>query len=175
MFSSPATSQCQQIPNFNAFVFGQLKLSDNNYFMIGYDALSPYSLHFYKHTFGNTFPDWSLKMLWPSGTWSAHESESLLVSSTIYSFFPYGSTFNVYMAVISLSNGSVSSRYKSSTYLSDLYIWGSGVSGDYIVACVGSSVSFYLLMFNKATNEFTIKIPYNTAIYRIGLEATTNR
>ena len=175
LFSSPTTSQWQQIPNFNAYVYGQLKLSDNNYFMIGYDPLSPYSLHFYRHTFGNSSPDWSLKMLWPSGTWSTFVSESLLISSSIYTFFPYGSSFYIYMAVISLSNGSVSSRYKSSIYCTNPYIWGSGVSEDYIVASIECSSWFYLLIFNKATNEFNIKIPYNTAIYKIELETATNR
>ena len=155
MFSSPSSSGCQQISNFNGYAWGQLKISDSSMFMLGVDPSSPYQLHLYKHTFGGTSPDWSLKLSWPSGTWTIIESESLLISSTIYSFFPYGSSPQyVYMAVISLSDGTVSNRYKSS--ISWTYVYGSGVNGDWIAASVYWSSS-HLLMFNRATSLFDIK------------------
>ena len=155
MFSSSSNSGCQQISNFNTFSNGELKISDSSMFVLGIDPSSPYQLHLYKHTFGNTSPDWSLKLSWPSGTWTEGYSESLLISSSIYTFFPYGSsTQYVYMAVISISDGSVSNRYKSS--VSCTAVIGSGVSGNYIVASVRWPSS-YLLMFNKATNLFDIR------------------
>ena len=115
LFSSPSSSGCQQISNFLNFADGVLKISDSSMFMLGTDPFSPYQLHLYKHTFGGTSPDWSLKLSWPSGTWTTYYSESLLISSIIYSFFIYGSTSQyVYMVAISLSDGTVSNRHKSS-------------------------------------------------------------
>ena len=169
MFSSPSSSGCQQISNFNVFVYGLLKISDSSMFMLGSDPSSPYQLHLYKHTFGGTSPDWSLKLSWPSGTWTTFESESLLISSSIYTLFPYGSSPQyAYMAVISVSDGTVSNRYKSS--ISCTYVRGSGVNGDYIAASVVWS-SYYLLMYNRATNLFDVKY-FSGALYGIGLDTT---
>ena len=170
MFSSPSSSGCQQIFNFYQHAYGQLKISDSSMFMFGSDPSSPYQLHLYKHTFGGTSPDWSRKLLWPSGTWDIIYSESLLISSSIYTFFAYGSsTIYVYMAMISVSDGAVSNRYKSS--LSCSAVWGSGVSGDYIAASVTWS-SDYLLMFNRAANLFDIKSFSGTYLRGIGLDTT---
>ena len=168
MFSFPSSSGCQQISNFNQYAWGQLKISDSSTFMLGVDPSSPYQLHLYKHTFGGTSPDWNLKLSWPSGTWSTSNSESLLISSSIYTLFAYGSTQYVYMAVISVSDGTVSNRYKSS--ISCTYVRGSAVSGDYIVASVQWS-SYYLLMLNRATNLFDIK-SFSGNLLGIGLDTT---
>ena len=169
---SPSTSQCQEISNFYQYAYGQLKLSDTTLFMLGYDP-SSYNLHLYKHTFGNTSPDWSLKQLWISGSWAESLSESVLVSSSIYTFFSYGSTQYAYMAVISISDGSVSTRYKSSDSCDNIYIYGSGVSGNYIAVNLRCS-SYHLLMFNVATNLFIIKA-FSGDLKGIGLEPITNR
>ena len=169
MFSSPSSSGCQQIPNFYRYAWGQLKISDFSMFMLGVDPSSPYQLHLYKHTFGGTSPDWSLKLSWPSGTWTTNNSESLLISSSIYTFFAYGSTQYVYMVVISVSDGTVSNRYKSS--ISCTQVWGSAVNGDYIVAAVKLTSTYSLLMFNKATNLFDIK-SFSGNLYEIGLDTT---
>ena len=168
MISSPSSSGCQQISNFNIYAYGQFKISDSSMFMLGSDPIT-YDLHLYKHTFSRTSPDWSLKLSWPSATWTLYASESLLVSSTIYTFFAYGSPQYVYMAVISVSDGTVSNRYKSST--SCTYALGSGVGGDYIAASVQWSSPYYLLMFNRATNLFDIK-SFSGGLYGIGLDTT---
>ena len=168
MFSSPSSSGCQQIFNFYQYAWGQLKISDSSMFMLGVDPSSPYQLHLYKLTFGNSSPDWSLKLSWPSGTWTTSQSSSLLISSSIYTLFPYGSSPYVYMAVISLSDGTVSNRYKSSIVCSNVY--GSGVNGDYIVASVEWS-SYCLLMFNRATNLFDAK-SFSGSLFGIALDTT---
>ena len=168
MFSSTSSSECQQISNFNYYANGHLKISDSRMFMLGVDPSSPYQLHLYKHTFGNTSPDWSLKLSWPSATWTTSFSESLLISSSIYSLFPYGSTRYVYMAVISVSDGTVSNRYKSS--ISCTGVNGSGVNGDYIAASLYCSSNF-LLMFNRATNLFDAK-SFAGDLLGIGLDTT---
>ena len=169
MFSSPSSSGCQQISNFSQYANGQLKISDSSMFMLGSDPIT-YKLYLYKHTFGGTSPDWSLKLSWPSGTWVTNDSESLLVSSSIYTFFPYGSFPNqyVYIAVISLSDKTVSNRYKSSVSCTNVF--GSGVNGDYIAASV-RWLSDYLLMFNRATNLFNIK-SFSGNLHGIGLDTT---
>ena len=138
--------------------------------MFGSDPSSPYQLHLYKHTFGGASPDWSLKLSWPSGTWSINESESLLISSSIYTLFPYGSTKYVYMAVISVSDGTISYRYKSSLICTQVY--GSGANGNYIAASVRWTSTYYLLMFNRATNLFDIKLFSGSGLYGIGLDTT---
>ena len=158
MFSSPLSSGCQQISDFKLYAYGQLKISDSSMFMLGKDPSLPYHLHLYKHTFGGTSPDWSQKLSWPSGSWTINNSESLLISSSIYTLFLYGSTQStqyLYMAVFSLTNGTVSNRYKSSIYCANVF--GSGVSGDYIAASLQWVPSHYLLIFNRATNLINIK------------------
>ena len=171
MFSSPSSSDCQQISNSIQFAYGQLKISDSSMFFFGTDLSSPYQLHLYKHTFGSTSPDWSLKLSWPSGIWTLSISQSLLISSSIYALFPFGSSpnFYVYMVVISLTDGTVINRYKSS--ISCTQVWGSAVSGDYIVASVLWS-SYNLLVFNKATNLFDAKSFSGSNLYGIGLDTT---
>ena len=169
MLSSPSSSGCQQISNFYQYAHGQLKLSDFSMFMLGVDPSSPYQLHLYKHTFGSTSPDWSLKLSWPSGIWTSDLSESLLISSSIYSFFSYGSPQYLYMAVISLSDGTVSNRFKSSISCSSS-VYGSGVNGDYIAASV-VWFSYNLLMFNRETNLFDIK-SFSGYLFGISLDTT---
>ena len=73
------------------------------------------------------------------------------------------------MAVISLSDGTVSNRYKSSISCEQIY--GSGVNGDYIAATI-RWISTYLLIFNKATNLFDIKTFSGTYLDGIGLDTT---
>ena len=172
LFTSSTTSQCQQLINAQQYLYGQIKLSEVTFFMLGYHPSSPYNLHIYKHTFGITSPDWSLTMAWPSGTWNMALSESLLVSSSIYSFFIYGSTPYLYMAVISLSDGSVSNRYKSSTSCYTAY--GSVASGDYIIVSIHAFYSSILIL-NRVTNSITIKTFSSGEIDGIRLEPSTNR
>ena len=168
MFSSPSSSACQQISSFYGFANGQLKISDSSMFMLGIDPSSTYQLLLCKHTFGGTSPDWSRKLSWPSGTWATGFSESLLISSSIYTIFPYGFPLYLYMIVISVSDGTVGNRYKSSVSCTQVY--GSGVRGDYIAASVVWSSSPYLLIFNIATNLFDIKSFSSTNLYGIGLD-----
>ena len=169
MFSSSSNSGCQQLSNLNQYAYGQLKISDSSMFMLGVEISNSDKLHFYKHTFGGTSPDWSLKQSWPSWYWFLGLSESLLISSSIYTLFTFGPPNYVYMAVISISDGTVSNRYKSSIYCENVY--GSAVNGDYIVASVTWS-SYNLLIFNRATNLFDIKSFSGTLLYGIGLDTT---
>ena len=164
MLSSPSSSECQQISNFIIYTHGYLKISDSSMFMVGYDSSQ---LHLYKHTFGSNSPNWSLKLAWPSGTWTIGSSESFLISSAIYTFFLYGSSLYAYMAVISVSDGTVINRYKSS--VSWLYVYGSGVKGDYIVVSFKWSSS-YLLIFNRVTSSFNIRSFSGTILWGIGLD-----
>ena len=73
------------------------------------------------------------------------------------------------MAVISLSDGTVSNRYKSSISCSDAM--GSGASGDYIAVSV-KWPSPHLLMFNRATNLFESKSFSGNLLHGIDLDKT---
>ena len=98
--------------------YGQLKIDDNQLFLIGNEPSSAYTLHYYKITFGDVSVDWANKISWTGGSWSASNSESLLSSdnSLIYTFATFGSTQYLYFITFSTSTGNVvGSRYKSSS------------------------------------------------------------
>ena len=139
--------------------------------MLGYDPLSPYQLHLYKLSLPNAAPDWALKLSCPSGTWTASYSESLIVSNTIYSFFTYGSTTFLYLAAISVTDGSVIARYKSSSSCDAVN--GSGVNGDYIV--VSLQTPNCLLIFNMLSYAISIKSFSGAFLYSIDVETSTGR
>ena len=174
MFSTSTSAQWQLISNFSKNAFGTLKISDTTLFMLGfYERTFPGNLHLYKHTFGNTSPDWAYKLSCPAGFWFASFSESLLISSKIYSFIAYGSNNKyVYLAEMSVSTGSVTNRYKSSTSCDGVY--GSGASGDYIAASM-TCVSDFILMLNIVTNVFTIISFSGIYLNGIGKEPATGR
>ena len=140
--------------------------------MLGVGNGYPGNLHMFKFSFGSTSTDWSLKLLWPSGFWGGDlNSESLLISFSLYTFFLYGSsTKYLYFTIISLSDNTVSRRYKSSISCFGS-VYGSGASGDYIIASV---CLYYLLIYNRITNVINIKFP-SISPYGIGLETATNR
>ena len=119
--------------------------------------------------FSSTAPDWALKLTCSAGTWRAGRSESLLVSSSIYSFFVYGDPEYLYLAVMSIADGSISMRYKSSVGCN--YLFGSWINGDYLVA----SACGNLLLFNKETNDFTIKLFSGSYLHSCVVEISTGR
>ena len=110
-----------------------------------------------------------MKLPWSSVTWSLSYSESQLESSLIYTFTTYGSPQFLYLIVMSVSNGSVVARYKSST--SCTFVYGSGSSGDYMIASAWDK----LLLFNKATNTFSILSFSGSSLYGIGFDTATSR
>ena len=98
-------------------------------------------------------------MLCTGGTCTASRSSSILSSdsSTIHSFFIFGSTQYLYYASFASATGSVGSlRYKSSVIW---YFTGeSALSGDYIVIPFACGSALYgLVILNTATNVFTMR------------------
>ena len=175
LLSTLSSCSCYQISNFSGFAYGQLRLSDTSFFMLGFNPSPSFKLHFYKYTFGNLSPDWSLTQACSSSGWGLSKSESLLVSSSlIYTFYVYGVSpaQYLYMAEISLTDQSVNRRYKSSIACN--YVWGTATSSEYVVATAYCSNPF-LLMFNRETNAFTIKLFSGSSIFNIGLDSTTDR
>ena len=147
-------------------------VSPTQFFLLGADISSPYTLHIYKITFGSTAVDWANKQGCSSGTWVVFYSESLLSSdnSTLYSFYSYGPVKYLYFAAFSVSSGSVSNiRYKSS--VSTLYARGSALNGDYIVVSVYYPVS--LLIYSISINTFVIKI--SSSIKGWGVDPSSGR
>ena len=76
------------------------------------------------------------------------------------------------MAVMSVTDGSVINRYKSS--ISCTNVRGSGANGDYIAASIYCSSGF-LFLLNRATNVFSIKLFSGDQLYEIKLETATGR
>ena len=149
-------------------------VSNSQFFVLGVPSASPYNLQIYKITFLSTSVDWANQITCTSGTWSASNSESLLSSdqSTIYSFFAFGSTRYLYFAGLSVTGGSVTTtRYKSNT--SALYVWGSALNGDYVVATTQSPTS--LIMYSISSLTFTIKSFSGNNLYGWGVEPSSGR
>ena len=172
LFSSSTSAQCQKIIKFSNNAYGQLKLSDTSFFLLGNDP-STFVLHMYRITFSSTTPDWANKMNCSSGSWEAYNSESLIYSSFIYSFFTYGaSTKYLYFASMLTADGSVSLRYKSSSNC-DTGVFGSAVSGNYIVVSV-IWANPSLIIFNAISQTFTIKTSADR-LYGWGVESITGK
>ena len=55
---SGSTANNQQISSINYLTYGQLMISDTEFFFVGSDVNSPYSLYFYKIKFQSTSADW---------------------------------------------------------------------------------------------------------------------
>ena len=158
LFSTSSSAQWQQVNTISNYAYGQLMINNNEFFISGTDPATPYHLHYYKITFGNTAVDWANKMLWTSGTWSTSSSEVLLdiSNSYIYNFSIYKNSSNyLYFVALALSDGSVvGSRYKSSVSCGSVY--GSAQTGNYLVATVSSS-SGLLVIVDKTTFTFTFR------------------
>ena len=175
LFSSTTTASCQKITTMDVIAYGQLRINDNQLFLIGNEPLSTYHLQYYKITFGNTAVDWANKISWASGSWSVSNSESLLSSdnSLIYTFATFGSTQYLYFITFSTSTGSVvGSRYKSSSTWTGA--WKAVLTGDFIwlsITCTNDS----LLIFNIVTSQFIIKQFTGAAFSGFGLEPINGR
>ena len=147
-------------------------LSQTQFFFLGVDS-TPGNLHMYKITFLSTATDWANKIACSSGTWSSSNSMSILSadSSTIYSFFTFGSIQYLYFASLSASTGSATStRYKSSISISN--IWALALNGNYLVAITTSSAS--LIIYNISSETFTFK-NWPLTLYWWGVESSTSR
>ena len=140
--------------------------------MLGYGPNSTGNMKLYKLTFSFLSPDWELTLPCQSLHCDVGLSESLLVSSSIYSFFSYGNPRYLYLAVISVTDGTVVARYKSSVQCDD--VQGSEINGDYILTTTYSAF-YYLVVFNKAIKAFSIKSFSGNGLFSVGLDAATSR
>ena len=148
-------------------------ISQNQFFILGATFSSSNALHMYKFTFSRTEVDWANKIAC-IGSWSASDSESLISSdsSTIYSFFVFGSTHYLYFVTLSASNGSVTSaRYKSNIYIYCLF--SSALNADYAIAITYLPTS--LIIYKISSSIFTIKNFSGTILYGCGVEPSTGR
>ena len=159
LFSIPSTAECQLISSIGLAEIGQLMLSDSQFFTISFDLSPPYNAYFIKLTFGSSTTDWTNKLLWSTGTcpYVNYKAGSVLSNdgSKIYSFFPFGTTNYLYLAIFNASSGAVSnSRFKSSISWSAVY--GIAQKGSYILISVLCS-SYDLILFNSDLFTFNIK------------------
>ena len=173
---SLSSAQCQTITNIKTG-FGQLMISNSQFFILGVTINSPFNLQMYKVTFLSSSADWAKQIACTSGPWSAADSESLLSSdgSKIYSFFLFGSsstTLYLYFCGLSVSDGSVATtRYKSSTTATNVF--GSALNGDYVIATTWNPSS--LVMYSISSSKFKIKFFYGTYLYGWEVEPSSGR
>ena len=147
LFSASTSITCQKVPTMSGFAQGQLRITENQFLILGVDA-SPTDLHFYKITFNNTAVDWATKMAKANGAWSLSNSDFLFNndSTQIYSFFIYGSTQYLYFVTLNASDGTaIGNRYKSN--ISWSHVWSLKHYGDYLVVTPRWTVEL-LLLFN---------------------------
>ena len=133
-------------------------ISNSQFFVLGVSTTSPYNLQMFKITFSLTSVNWANQIACSAGTWTAYDSESVLSSdgSTIYSFSTFGVTTYLYFLGLSVSDGSVTTtRFRSSA--SVLYILGSALNGDYVVATTYPSTSASIVIYRISSSTFTIK------------------
>ena len=160
LFSAISSAQCQEITIFNLFAYGQLKITDSQFFLIGYEPSPNYHLQIIKVTFGNTAVDWANKISCTGGTWSSGYSEVIMNSenknNSVYTIIPYGSTRYLYFMHINLADGSViGSVYSSSSSWSDIY--GIAQIDSKIVASLDWGTFKSLLICNTDIFQFEIK------------------
>ena len=172
LYSSSLNAQWQQITHFSKFVYGQLKLSDTEFFMLSNDPVTAYPLHFYKFKFSLTSPTWAMSMPCSESVWYTGASESLLSSdsSKIYSFYSFGNLLSLYFTTFVSSDGSIlSTRYKSGTYTCGTSggAYGSVVMDNYIITSFWIT---YLVIIDITTNEFTIKETNGIKIYNLEID-----
>ena len=167
---SSSSAECQMISAVN-YGYGNLMITDNTYFMIGWSS-SDDILRIYKFTFGNTVVDWSSNIN-TSTTWLAKESESLLSEdrSTIYLFFilKNNSGFHAYFSSLSVSSGIAGTRYISSEIFSTIN--GSMLNGDYIVVTIDTWVVIYTI----STSSFKFKQFSGNGLFNIAIEPSSGR
>ena len=173
-FTGGSSANWQGISILNQYAYGNLKISDSQYFMIGSQP-SLYHLHFLKITFGNTNIDWDNKMLCLGGTWAMGVSESFISNdgNNLYWFAWYGSPKYLYFVTFNLTSGNVlGTRYRSNaTWVNS---WSSLQTGDYIVVTVYFA-SPTLILFNTAISQFIYKQFASSFIYQLITETNVGR
>ena len=162
LFLSTSSAQFQDTASI-VIAHSQPKISDGVLFFSGSDNTSPYSLYFFKVTFGKSLMDWTNKLLWNFGSWSAYNNFNSLMSSDgskIYSFPIYGSPVSTYFVTFNTIDGTVlGSRYKSSIGWSYVYKGAEGMG--YISLSVTCS-SIHLILIDTKTYTFIIKQSVNS-------------
>ena len=149
--------ECYSISFSTYRSYGQLMLSDTEFFIVWRGATTPIPLNLHKLTYGSSSTDWTNKMSWQTTNWAFYLSESLKSAdkSKIYSFFVSGVSQNLYFITLSSSSGEVlGSRYRSSSTLQNVY--GSALNGDYILTTFKDLSDSYLMMFNTIIRKFWI-------------------
>ena len=171
---SSSNAQWQEVTSVDSNVFAPLVWNNDQIFFIGLDSIKE-AMHFYKITFGSSSVDWAKQMLWTS-VCSLSSSEALLNSdnSQIYSFSTYGMEPSfVYFVTFYVSDGSVvGSKYASSISCSAVY--GSVLSGSYLVATLYWSDPF-ILIFNTALSTFLIEKLSGYNLYCLSVDSQSGR
>ena len=171
---SSSNAQWQEVTSVDSNVFAPLVWNNDQIFFIGLDSIKE-AMHFYKITFGSSSVDWAKQMLWTS-VCSLSSSEALLNSdnSQIYSFSTYGMEPSfVYFVTFYVSDGSVvGSKYASSISCSAVY--GSVLSGSYLVATLYWSDP-YILIFNTALSTFLIEKLSGYNLYCLSVDSQSGR
>ena len=175
-FSFP-TNQHYILNSMYDVTVGTLMISDTELFWITRYS-TYYNAVFIKLTFANTSADWANQMSC-SGSCAIRYSWSLLSTdkSKIYSLFSYAqsSIWNIYFSWFQTSNGAiVGNRYQSTTPWSGIYVYGSVLTGDNIVATLYCG-AYYLVIYNIPADSFTFKSFSGSYLYDVAIENGSNR
>ena len=177
LFSSKLTSSCQEGSTLEGYSYTQLLLSDTQIFFIAEDTGSPFTIHMYKLTFGNTTPDWASKILCPYVIWVDPRGVAKLSSdgSSLLIFFNYGAPIYSFFITLDASTGSsIGTRYKSNYYC--LFADGFATLGNYYVFVTQCNSVYTLVLYNMVSTAFTYKDFLNSPnIYSVIVEPVYGR
>ena len=178
LFTALISAQCQEISIFNGFAYGQLKVTDSQFFLTGYEPAPNFHLKIIKITFGNTAVDWGNKIICTGGTCTSGYSEVIINSAnqnnSVYTIIPYGSPRNLYFMHINLVDGSViGSVYASSSSWSDVY--GIAQIDNKILASLDWGTLKSLLICNTDIFQFEIKQFSGSSLVQIVKEPSNFR
>ena len=174
VFSLPSTAECKRVSELNGYYPSSvLMLSDNEFFFL--HNPTPYNLlYFARINLKSGSTSWVDKMSWTLSYCYSDSIESVISSdkSSIYFLFTYGTDITKYLYYVcfnSLDGSILSSRYKSSIKIYDVY--SIVLYGDYVI----SSTDYpYLVMYSITTFSFTIKRSYGD-LYSMILDSGSGR
>ena len=162
------------ISQISKYLYGPLKLNDDQLFLMGKDALTSTLFHIYMINFSMNSYSWANTISCLTDCfYYLQESIESSDNSKIYSLFFLELNPNAYFITLNSTNGkAIGSRYQSSISWSSTL--GSTRNGDNLVFSVKWSQAYNLFIYNTNSSSFSIK-SWNSNLYGMTLEPSTNR
>ena len=175
LYSSPYSTEWQEISTIYQYPHAQLMLSNSELFIAGDEPSPNYHLRFFKFTFGNSYVDWGKKILWPTPSCIMAASDGLVSNNIIYSIFSssYGAEYAFLVWFSALDGTIIGSIYKSVITCTD--VDGSAINGNYVIFVAYCMSTSYLVLFDISSSLLTTKVFNGASLLGWSVEKTTER